>query len=172
MVKGAGSEEEKLALLEEKIQNSVAFFMNIHARFLFETRFYDKRKSGLLSSEEISELMVEAQKEAYCDALTSYHPHFWASKLHFYITGTPFYNFPYTFGYMFSTGLYVRALEEGPSFADKYDALLRDTGVMSVEDLAKKHLNVDLTQRDFWQSAADSCVSDIRQFLQMTEHMA
>ena len=153
MVKGAGAEEEKLALLEEKIQNSVAFFMNIHARFLFETRFYDKRKSGLLSDEEISELMVEAQKEAYCDALTSYHPHFWASKLHFYITGTPFYNFPYTFGYMFSTGLYVRALEEGPSFADKYDALLRDTGVMSVEDLAKKHLNVDLTQRDFWQSA-------------------
>ena len=43
---------------------------------------------------------------------------------------------------------------------------------MSVENLAKKHLNVDLTQRDFWQSAADSCVSDIKQFLQMTEHLA
>lgn len=172
MVKGASSEEEKLALLEEKIQNSVAFFMNIHARFLFETRFYEKRKSGLLSAEEISDLMVEAQKEAYCDALTSYHPHFWASKLHFYITGTPFYNFPYTFGYMFSTGLYVRALQEGPAFAEKYDALLRDTGVMMVEDLAKKHLDVDLTQRDFWQSAADLCVSDIRQFLQLTDHLA
>lgn len=172
MVKGASSEEEKLALLEEKIQNSVAFFMNIHARFLFETRFYEKRKSGLLSAEEISDLMVEAQKEAYCDALTSYHPHFWASKLHFYITGTPFYNFPYTFGYMFSTGLYVRALQEGPAFAEKYDALLRDTGVMTVEDLAKKHLDVDLTQRDFWQSAADLCVSDIRQFLQLTDHLA
>ncbi|ANY74433.1 oligoendopeptidase [Paenibacillus ihbetae] len=172
MVKGASTEEEKLALLEEKIQNSVAFFMNIHARFLFETRFYEKRKSGLLSAEEISDLMVEAQKEAYCDALTSYHPHFWASKLHFYITGTPFYNFPYTFGYMFSTGLYVRALQEGPAFAEKYDALLRDTGVMTVEDLAKKHLDVDLTQRDFWQSAADLCVSDIRQFLQLTEHLA
>ncbi|KOP66559.1 oligoendopeptidase [Bacillus sp. FJAT-18019] len=170
MVKGAGSEDEKLALLEEKIQNSVAFFMNIHARFLFETRFYDRRKNGLLSSEEISEMMVEAQKEAYCDTLTSYHPHFWASKLHFYITGTPFYNFPYTFGYMFSTGLYVRALEEGPVFAEKYDALLRDTGVMSVENLAKKHLNVDLTERDFWQSAANACVDDIKQFLQMTEH--
>jgi len=172
MVKGASTEEEKLALLEEKIQNSVAFFMNIHARFLFETRFYEKRKSGLLSAEEISDLMVEAQKEAYCDALTSYHPQFWASKLHFYITGTPFYNFPYTFGYMFSTGLYVRALQEGPAFAEKYDALLRDTGVMTVENLAKKHLDVDLTQRDFWQSAADLCVSDIRQFLQLTEHLA
>ncbi|GAB6927163.1 M3 family oligoendopeptidase [Paenibacillus sp. JCM 10914] len=172
MVKGASSIEEKVALLEEKIQNSVAFFMNIHARFLFETRFYEKRRNGLLSTEEINELMVEAQKEAYCDALTSYHPHFWASKLHFYSTGMPFYNFPYTFGYMFSTGLYVRAMQEGPTFADKYDALLRDTAIMSVEDLAKKHLNVDLTQRDFWQSAADSCVADIKEFLEMTDNMA
>ena len=172
LVKAAKSEEEKLALLEEKIQNSVAFFMNIHARFLFETRFYDKRKEGLLNAAEISELMEEAQKEAYCNALSSYHPHFWASKLHFYSTGVPFYNFPYTFGYMFSTGLYVRALEEGSSFADKYDALLRDTGVMTVEALAKKHLDVDLTERDFWQGAADMCIADIQQFLRMTDHLA
>lgn len=172
LVKAAKAEEEKLALLEEKIQNSVAFFMNIHARFLFETRFYDKRKEGLLNADEISELMEEAQKEAYCGALTSYHPHFWASKLHFYSTGVPFYNFPYTFGYMFSTGLYARALQEGSSFADKYDALLRDTGIMTVEELAEKHLDVDLTQRDFWQSAADMCVADIQQFLRMTDHLA
>ncbi|WP_054958220.1 M3 family oligoendopeptidase [Paenibacillus dakarensis] len=172
LVKSAKNEEEKLALLEEKIQNSVAFFMNIHARFLFETRFYDKRKEGLLNQEEISDLMEEAQKEAYCGALTTYHPHFWASKLHFYSTGVPFYNFPYTFGYLFSTGLYVRALEEGSPFADKYDALLRDTGIMTVEELAKKHLDVDLTQRDFWQSAVDMCLADIGEFLQMTEHLA
>lgn len=171
LVKGTVDKQEKLALLEEKVQRNVAFFMNIHARFLFETRFYELRKKGLLSAEEISNLMVEAQKEAYLGALTSYHPHFWASKLHFYITRTPFYNFPYTFGYMFSTGLYVRAMQEGNTFADKYDALLRDTGVMTVEDLAKKHLDADLTQRDFWQSAADLCISDIRQFLEMTEDM-
>lgn len=171
LVKGAADEQEKLALLEEKVQRNVAFFMNIHARFLFETRFYEQRKTSLLSASEISDLMVEAQKEAYLGALSSYHPHFWASKLHFYITRVPFYNFPYTFGYMFSTGLYVRAMEEGSSFADKYDALLRDTGVMTVENLAKKHLDVDLTQRDFWQSAADLCISDVKQFLKMTDHL-
>ncbi|UNK17744.1 M3 family oligoendopeptidase [Paenibacillus sp. N3/727] len=172
LVKAAKDEEEKLALLEEKIQNSVTFFMNIHARFLFETRFYNKRKEGLLNAAEISELMEEAQKQAYCEALSSYHPHFWASKLHFYSTGVPFYNFPYTFGFMFSTGLYVLAQQEGSTFADKYDALLRDTGIMTVEELAKKHLDVDLTKRDFWQSAADMCVSDIQQFLRMTDHLA
>ena len=44
LVKAAVDPQEKLALLEEKIQNSIAFFMNIHSRFLFETRFYDLRK--------------------------------------------------------------------------------------------------------------------------------
>ncbi|BCG60841.1 M3 family oligoendopeptidase [Paenibacillus sp. URB8-2] len=171
-VKAADSDEEKLALLEEKIQNSVAFFMNIHARFLFETRFYEKRKAGLVSAEEISTLMAEAQKEAFGGILSGYHPHFWASKLHFYITGVPFYNFPYTVGYMFSTGLYRLALQEGPSFADKYDALLRDTGVMTLEDLARKHLGVDLTQPDFWQGAADLILEDISTFLDMTKHLA
>ena len=57
--------------------------------------------------------MEEAQKEAYGDALSETHPHFWASKLHFYITDVPFYNFPYTFGYLFSLSIYAKALEEG-----------------------------------------------------------
>ncbi|WP_340004957.1 M3 family oligoendopeptidase [Paenibacillus sp. FSL K6-0276] len=171
-VKAAGDAEEKLALLETKIQNSVAFFMNIHARFLFETRFYEKRKEGLVNAEELSALMVEAQKEAFCGVLSEYHPHFWASKLHFYITDVPFYNFPYTVGYMFSTGLYRLALQEGASFADKYDSLLQDTGVMTLEDLVLKHLGVDLTKPDFWQGATDLIVADINEFLEMTADLA
>lgn len=161
--------EEKIALLEEKIQNTVAFFMNIHARFLFETRFYEKRKEGLLSADELSELMEEAQREAFCDSLGSYHPTFWASKLHFYITGVPFYNFPYTFGFMFSAGIYAKAQKEGAGFAAQYDNLLRDTGRMTVEELAMKHLGTDVTKPDFWQGAADLCIADIEEFLRMTE---
>ena len=115
--------------------------------------------------------MEEAQQEAFCGALSSYHPHFWAAKLHFYITDVPFYNFPYTFGYMFSTGLYVRAQQEGASFAEKYDLLLQDTGMMTVEELASKHLGVDLTGPEFWQSAIDLCVADVNEFMEMTEHL-
>ena len=32
-----------------------------------------------------------------------FHPLFWASKLHFFITDLPFYNFPYVFGFLFAT---------------------------------------------------------------------
>ncbi|OIK13291.1 M3 family oligoendopeptidase [Bacillus sp. MUM 13] len=167
-VKEAKNDEERLALLEDKIQRSVALLMNIHARFLFETRFYEERKQGMVSAGRLNELMEEAQKEAYGEALSEYHPSFWASKLHFYITGVPFYNFPYTFGYLFSLGIYAQALKEEEGFEEKYIALLRDTGSMKVEDLAKKHLNVDLASSGFWEDAVGACLKDIEEFLDLT----
>ena len=168
-VKNAKDEEEKLVLLDDKVQRTVALLMNIHARFLFETSFYEERKQGPVNAERLNELMLAAQKEAYCDALEEYHPLFWASKLHFFITGVPFYNFPYTFGYLFSLGIYAQALEEGKGYEEKYIALLRDTASMSVEDLAQKHLQVDLTKKDFWEKAVHICLDDIDEFLKLTE---
>ena len=168
-VNEAADNEEKITMLETKIQGTIAFFMNIHARFLFETRFYEERREGFVSAERLNELMEEAQREAYCGALDEYHPHFWASKLHFYISSVPFYNFPYTFGYLFSLGIYQKALEEKDGFEEKYIALLKDTGSMTVEDLAIKHLNEDITKTDFWESAIRSCVKDIELFLELTE---
>src|SRR6185312_14491633 len=166
-VKAAETKEEKIALLEDKIQRSVAFFMNIHARFLFETRFYEERKNRIVSAARLNELMTEAQREAYGDALDTAHPHFWASKLHFYITGVPFYNFPYTFGYLFSLSIYAKALEEGEGFEQKYMALLRDTAIMSVEDLAMKHLGEDITKQEFWAKGVALCVKDVEEFLKI-----
>ncbi|NLW17022.1 MAG: M3 family oligoendopeptidase, partial [Firmicutes bacterium] len=94
----ATDEKERLSLIDDKMQRAVALLMNIQCRFLFETRFYEERKQGMVSVSRLNELMVEAQKEAFADSLSEYHPHFWASKLHFYNTNVPFYNFPYTFG--------------------------------------------------------------------------
>ncbi|MCX7570304.1 M3 family oligoendopeptidase [Tumebacillus sp. DT12] len=168
-LKQAQSDDERIAMLEDKLQRCVAFFLDIHARFQFENNFYAERKNGLVSVDRLNELMVEAQQKSYKGALDLYHPHFWASKLHFYSTGVPFYNFPYTFGFLFSTGVYARALAEGPEFSKKYVALLRDTGSMTVEDLAQKHLGVDLTQPEFWQSAVDIALGDVEEFLRLTE---
>lgn len=166
-VKNAKTKEEKMSVLEDKIQRSIAFFMNIHARFLFEQRFYEERKDGMVSVTRLNELMVEAQKEAYGEALADYDPTFWSSKLHFHITGVPFYNFPYTFGYLFSLGIYAHAQNQGTSFEDNYIDLLRDTGKMSVEDLAEKHLNVDITKARFWEDAIALCVKDVEDFLEL-----
>lgn len=168
-LKEAETPEEKINLLDTKMQNAIAMFMNIHARFIFETNFYEARKEGLLSEDDITELMLEAQKQSYQNSLGTYHPHFWASKLHFFIDDVPFYNFPYTFGYLFSMGIYAYANQQGSDFEDQYIALLRDTASMTSEDLAKKHLDVDLTKPDFWQAGIDQVIKDVNEFMALTE---
>lgn len=169
LLRKAASREEKLALLDDRLQRAVAFLMNIRARFLFETRFYERRAAGMLDAEVLNELMVEAQKEAFGDALDTWHPHFWASKLHFYLTDVPFYNFPYTFGYLFSSGLVAVAEREGERFRDRYDRLLADTGAMTVEQLASRHLGVELDRTDFWRDAVSRAVADVELFAQLCE---
>ncbi|WP_373230293.1 M3 family oligoendopeptidase [Cohnella sp.] len=164
LLRRADSDEEKLAILDDRLQRAVAFCMNIRARFLFETRFYNRRSSGMLETAELNEWMLQAQKEAFGDALGTWHPHFWAAKLHFYLTDVPFYNFPYTFGYLFSTGLVAVAEREGASFSEKYDQLLRDTGVMTVEQLASHHLGVALDEPQFWKDAVTRVVADVELF--------
>lgn len=159
----AKSQEEKRQLLDDKLQRSIAYFMNIQSRVLFEQSFYEERKKGFVSVDRLCELMVAAQKEAYCDSLADYDPYFWASKLHFYFTDVPFYNFPYTFGYLMSNGLYARA-KEG-DFGPKFDAFLEDTSQMRVEDLAMKHLGVDLTKPDFWRESIAILTKDVELFL-------
>ena len=72
-------------------------------------------------------------------------------------TNVPFYNFPYTFGYRFSFNIYAKAKEQGTAFEEKYMALLRDTAIMTVEDLAMKHLGADITKRQFWEKGIKLC---------------
>ncbi|MEY8637034.1 M3 family oligoendopeptidase [Enterococcus hirae] len=168
-LKAAKTKEEKINLLDTKLQNALAMFMNIHSRFIFENRFYSARQEGLVSEEEITQMMVEAQKEGYHDALATYHPHFWAAKLHFFIDDVPFYNFPYTFGYLFSLGIYAYSNKKGTSFEQEYIELLRDTASMTTEELAQKHLGVDLTKPDFWQAGIDMVLEDINSFMTLSE---
>lgn len=170
-VANATSKEEKIALLNSKLENATAMFLNIHARYLFENAFYEERAKGIVSEKRLNELMVAAQKEAYQDSLSTYHPHFWCSKLHFFIDSVPFYNFPYTFGYLFSLGIYAEYLKNPEGFEDKYIALLRDTGSMKVEDLAQKHLGVDITNEAFWAAGIELMSQDAKEFIELTNDL-
>lgn len=168
-VEAAQSDEEKIALLNSKLENASAMFLNIHSRFLFEKAFYAERQQGIVTAKRLSELMVAAQKEAYQDRLDEYHPHFWASKLHFFIDNVPFYNFPYTFGFLFSLGIFAEYRQHPEGFEEKYIALLRDTAIMKTEDLVMKHLGKDITQPEFWEQGIAIMAEDAKEFLRLTE---
>ncbi|GIS69803.1 MAG: hypothetical protein CM1200mP9_06240 [Gammaproteobacteria bacterium] len=80
--------------------------------------------------------MSRAWEKWYGESLSEPDPLFWANKLHFYISGLSFYNFPYLFGYLFSLGVYAKRLTFGDEFFPRYEGLLRDTGRLTAEDLA------------------------------------
>ena len=112
--------------------------------------------------------MLEAQQEAYCDALDDggWYPEFWVSKLHFYIAGWPFYNFPYTFGYLLSLGIY-RLSEELDNFPDRVREFLIATGSREAEVAVSEAFGEDLTDPTFWQRSLEVVEDRVNQFLEL-----
>ena len=118
---------------------------------------------------ELNELMVNAQKRAFGEALAEWHPHFWLAKQHFYATDVPFYNFPYTFGYLFSLGIYA-LLKTHRNRDQLYAGLLQDTGRLTVEDLAQRHLGANLEKPEFWENALKLVENDVAAYLCAAEN--
>ncbi|HZW49221.1 MAG TPA: M3 family oligoendopeptidase [Bacillota bacterium] len=168
-IRNAKNDEEKLSLLAAKIEQAGSEMINIHCRYIFEDNFCKARKKGPLSAAEINQMMLDAQKIAYENMLDVWHPTFWLSKGHFHGTGVPFYNFPYTFGFFFATGIYAKAKQVGADFEDTYIELLQHTGVMTVEQLAMRYLDADLTKKEFWQTAIDLSLENIDEFMMLSE---
>ena len=151
LLRRAETPSAALDIVWEEAAALVTFILNIPTRFEFERNFYDARAERPLLPRELKAMMSAAWEKWYGECIAEGDPMFWASKLHFYISGLSFYNFPYLFGYLFSLGVYARREAFGDDFFPRYRALLRDTGRMTTEDLAYKHLDVDLTQPDFWR---------------------
>lgn len=160
----AETPEAEFGIVWEEATAAIAFLLNIPARFDFERNFYEARAERPQTPDELKEIMSAAWTRWYGDSLSEPDPLFWANKLHFYISGLSFYNFPYLFGYLFSMGVYARRGVLGDGFFPRYEALLRDTGRMTAEDLAAKHLDADLTQPEFWRATVGLLEARIDRF--------
>ena len=64
-----------------------------------------------------------------------------------------FYNFPYTFGFLLSRGLFSIFKQEGAAFLPRYEEFLRLTGSESAEGVARRTLGRDLEDPQFWIEA-------------------
>ncbi len=168
----ADTDAGKFAIMWEEVASIPSFMLNIPARFEFEHAFYEKRDARPQRPNELKALMSSAWQNWYGDAMAQPDPMFWASKLHFYISGLSFYNFPYLFGFLFSLGVYLRKDAAGSDFYPRYVSLLRDTGRMTAEDLAQRHLQVDLATPQFWQETVDKLEPRVAAFEQLVDRLA
>ncbi len=159
---------EKIALIESQLQDITQIICDIYSRYLFESAVFEKCKSGFLFADELKQMMLDAQKEAYGDGLdvNCLHPYMWVLKGHYYSENLSFYNFPYAFGGLFARGLYEKYKQEGEAFVPKYRALLNATTVMSVEDAARE-AEINLEDEEFWRSSLKSVEKLIEAFISL-----
>ena len=163
------NKKEALAILETEICDDTQVIVDIYSRFLFEKNLFEKRKECALSVEEIKNLMLAAQKEAYGDGLDQnfLHPYMWLWKPHYYDADYNFYNYPYAFGLLFSKGLYAEYLKRGNSFVKDYEKLLSITGKNKLEDVAKV-MGIDIHNIEFWRSSLKLIEDNIEKFINLT----
>lgn len=159
----------ELALLDGRMSRASAFMMNIPARFELEKRMHELRTRGRLHEDLLNEATREIFEEAYGEGVASVDELFWASKLHYFLTGMPFYNFPYTFGYLFSRAIYRRAVADPDVVDDRLDDLLLDTGRMRSEEVADKHLDADLSDPEFWVDAVGPLDEDLERYEELVD---
>ena len=150
----ASDPNEILAVLEAQIEDAGQVIVDIYSRFLFEKELFERREQAELSADEFCEIMERAQKATYGDALDDrYLQKFaWTWKPHYYRTTDAFYNFPYAFGLLFSTGLLAIYRQRGPGFVPDYMNLLASTGEDTAARLAKR-FSIDITKKKFWEDS-------------------
>jgi oligoendopeptidase F len=146
--------QEELAVLEGLLNGASQVVIDIYSRYLFEKEVFEKREKAELSADEICEIMERAQKATYGDGLDERYlqKYMWTWKPHYYYPGLSFYNYPYAFGLLFSTGLYAIYEQRGDEFVNDYKALLASTGEASAADLAER-FGIDIRKRKFWEDS-------------------
>ena len=146
--------QEQLAALEAQLNNDSQVIVDIYSRYLFEKETFERRAQAELSSDDFCDIMERAQKATYGDGLDERYlqKFMWTWKPHYYIPTFSFYNFPYSFGLLFATGLYAIYQKRGASFVPDYMNLLASTGEDTAANLADR-FGINIRTRKFWDDS-------------------
>ncbi|MGH4123850.1 MAG: M3 family oligoendopeptidase [Clostridium sp.] len=157
---------EGLSILEKSISDAGYYIVDFYGRYLFENKLFERRKSGQLSVEELNELMLNCMVEAYGDSIDieTIHPYMWMNKAGYYMVGNEFLNFPYSFGVLFSKGVYSEYMKKGEAFVEQYNIFLSATSKNNIVDIAKI-IDIDVHSIDFWRNALNLIQKDIEVFI-------
>ncbi len=172
LMQQAKTPAQQLQIAWEDASSAAVFLLNIPARFEFEKRLVEARKHSAVRPAQLRDMMHESWKMWYEDSLSEYDDLFWASKLHFSISSLGFYNYPYLFGYLFSLGIYAQQPAYGSQFNQRYTSLLRDTGILSAEDVVQKHLQKDLKSSEFWQESLNIVEKSVVRFERLVQQIS
>ncbi|MEP7114184.1 MAG: M3 family oligoendopeptidase [Ilumatobacteraceae bacterium] len=154
---------DRLALLDVNLLGAVQTIVDIRSRVIFETEVFARRQRRTLGVSELNDMMLSAQADAYGDGLdqSTAHPYMWAVKPHYY--GSHFYNWPYTYGFLFGLGLFAKYREDAQRFQQSYDDVLSRAGMNTAEELGAV-FGFDVSNEGFWTASLDVLRGQIDQY--------
>ena len=157
--------QEQLAILEVSLIGHAQVIVDIYSRYLFEKEVFQRRADSELSADEISDIMERAQKTTYGDGLDEryLHKYMWTWKPHYYYPGLSFYNFPYSFGLLFGTGLYAIYQQRGSDFVADYKNLLASTGENNAAELADR-FGINIRTSKFWEDSLSVIAGEVDRY--------
>jgi oligoendopeptidase F len=141
---------QRLAMLCQKIDDSMATVFRQVTMARFEDRIHDHRRSrGELAPDDFAEHWMATQTEMYGGAvhLGEHYRHWWSYIPHF--VHTPGYVYAYAFGELLVLALYARYRDGQDGFAEAYLDLLAAGGSDWPHRLVGT-LGVDLEDPGFW----------------------
>ncbi len=158
---GLESDEERLALMCEKLEDTFATVFRQVSMYRFEQSMHKaRREEGELTTERYNELWQQCMGEMFGDALSLGEPHAWTWLYIPHIVQTPFYVYAYAFGELLVLALYARYKAEGEAFIDRYLALLTAGGSRAPQEILGD-LGIDITDPAFWQGGCDLIASNL-----------
>jgi len=162
------SPSEELAILEAQLTGEAQVIVDIYSRYLFEKEVFERREKSELSADELCEIMLACQKATYGEGLDERYLQkwMWTWKPHYYSSTLSFYNYPYSFGLLFGTGLYAIYQKRGASFVPDYENLLASTGEAPAAELAAR-FGIDIRSKGFWQDSLKIIEKRIDRYCQL-----
>ena len=163
---------ERLALLVEKIDDSMATVFRQVTMNRFEDRIHTHRRDrGELTAGDFADHWIATQTAMYGDAvtLTEGYRRWWSYIPHF--VHTPGYVYAYAFGELLVLALYARFVQEGPAFAARYRDLLA-AGGSDWPDALVGRLGVDLRDAAFWDGGLDAIEALVAQAEALADEVA
>ncbi len=151
----ASDDSERLSLLADQIDGSIATVFRQMAMNRFEHLVHTRRRTeGELSVDTFGELWAQTQTELFGDSveITEGYRSWWSYIPHF--INTPGYVYAYAYGQLLALSAYGRYRVEGEEFVPRYLELLAAGGSRSPEELGAI-IGIDLSDPGFWSAGLE-----------------
>lgn len=146
-------------LIAGKVEDMLNTVVRQVAFCTYEQRVHAKRKEGELTTDEISDIWLEVQRESLGPALRFKKPYryYWCYIPHF--IHSAFYVYAYAFGDCLVNALYAcyqkeAAAGRGAEFEQKYLTMLTAGGTLRHKELLAP-FGIDIADKGFWQQGLD-----------------